>query len=171
MPEASTPELHFCVSLWPDSAEWTDICCSPSLSAAQTFFSSASSRSSNPPTQGKELIRNYLSSLIFQFSLPGRTPPFVCLDLTPPIPSCVPANEGGWMELPLQTPTSLNTMPNAAPAVVSSQQTPPPGLNSVVDHDRDHSADESWSAADSDTALAQNGSSRGLKRRRPLTVS
>ncbi|KAL3463139.1 fungal-specific transcription factor domain-containing protein [Aspergillus heterothallicus] len=63
-------------------------------------------------------------------------------------------------------------MPNAAPAVASSQQTPPPPtFNPTFDQDKDHSADESWSAVDSDTGLGQNGSSRGLKRRRPLTVS
>ncbi|KAI9374359.1 fungal-specific transcription factor domain-containing protein [Aspergillus egyptiacus] len=63
-------------------------------------------------------------------------------------------------------------MPNVVvPAVVSSQQTPPPPSNSAYDQDKDHSADESWSAADSDTGLGQNSSSRGLKRRRPLTVS
>ncbi|CEN61655.1 fungal-specific transcription factor domain-containing protein [Aspergillus pseudodeflectus] len=65
-------------------------------------------------------------------------------------------------------------MPNAAPAVALSQQSPPPptfNLNPTFDQDKDHSADESWSAVDSDTGLGQNGSSRGLKRRRPLTVS
>ncbi|KAL3445692.1 fungal-specific transcription factor domain-containing protein [Aspergillus insuetus] len=65
-------------------------------------------------------------------------------------------------------------MPNAASVVASSQQSPPPptfNLNSTFDQDKDHSADESWSAVDSDTGLGQNGSSRGLKRRRPLTVS
>ncbi|KAL2828781.1 fungal-specific transcription factor domain-containing protein [Aspergillus cavernicola] len=62
-------------------------------------------------------------------------------------------------------------MPNTAPGVTSSQQSPPPMLNSAFDQDKEHSADESWSAVDSDTGLTQNGSSRGLKRRRPLTVS
>ncbi|RDW60422.1 putative C6 transcription factor [Aspergillus mulundensis] len=61
-------------------------------------------------------------------------------------------------------------MPNPVPAAVP-QQSPPPAVNPVFDQDKDHSADESWSAVDSDTGLAQNGSSRGLKRRRPLTVS
>ncbi|KAL4808450.1 fungal-specific transcription factor domain-containing protein [Aspergillus unguis] len=64
-------------------------------------------------------------------------------------------------------------MPNTAAAGVPiSQQSPPSAPNPAsYDQDKDHSADESWSAADSDTGLAQNGSSRGLKRRRPLTVS
>ncbi|KAL4962856.1 putative C6 transcription factor [Aspergillus stella-maris] len=61
-------------------------------------------------------------------------------------------------------------MPNGVSAL-TSQQSPPPALNSAFDQEKDQSADESWSAADSDTGLAQNGSSRGLKRRRPLTVS
>ncbi|KAL2857840.1 putative C6 transcription factor [Aspergillus pseudoustus] len=65
-------------------------------------------------------------------------------------------------------------MPNAATAVGFSQQTPPPPtFSQTFDQDKDNSADESWSAIDndSDTGLGQNGSSRGLKRRRPLTVS
>ncbi|KAL4930723.1 putative C6 transcription factor [Aspergillus undulatus] len=74
------------------------------------------------------------------------------------------------MELVSLKPSSLHTMPNSASAL-TSQQSPPPPLNSAFDQDKDQSADESWSAADSDTGLAQNGPSRGLKRRRPLTVS
>ncbi|KAL5340529.1 putative C6 transcription factor [Aspergillus crustosus] len=62
-------------------------------------------------------------------------------------------------------------MPNTAIAASASQQSPPPPSLPAYDQDRDHSADESWSALDSDTGLTQNGSSRGLKRRRPLTVS
>ncbi|KAI9924095.1 hypothetical protein MW887_007335 [Aspergillus wentii] len=56
------------------------------------------------------------------------------------------------------------------PNVAAAQQTPPPNRN-PGDEDRENSADESWSAADSDNdrAIAQNG--RGLKRKRPLTVS
>ncbi|KAH8432624.1 putative C6 transcription factor [Aspergillus melleus] len=63
-------------------------------------------------------------------------------------------------------------MPNAA-ATVSAQQTPP-SSRLVGDQDRDHSADESWSAADSDLdRFPTNGSSasNALKRKRPLTVS
>ncbi|KKK24753.1 hypothetical protein ARAM_006049 [Aspergillus rambellii] len=62
-------------------------------------------------------------------------------------------------------------MPNTASAVTTSFQTSPAILNPVGDQDKYHSADESWSAADSDNGLAPNGSARGLKRRRPLTVS
>ncbi|KAL4881383.1 putative C6 transcription factor [Aspergillus karnatakaensis] len=62
-------------------------------------------------------------------------------------------------------------MPNTAIAASASQLTPPPPLLPAYDQEKDHSADESWSALDSDTGLTQNGSSRGLKRRRPLTVS
>ncbi|KAL4865985.1 hypothetical protein BDV12DRAFT_140776 [Aspergillus spectabilis] len=62
-------------------------------------------------------------------------------------------------------------MPNTAIAASAPQQSPPPPSIPAYDQDRDHSADESWSALDSDTGLTQNGSSRGLKRRRPLTVS
>lgn len=65
-------------------------------------------------------------------------------------------------------------MPNAA-ATVSAQQTPPASrLVGDQDQDRDHSADESWSAADSDLdRFPPNGStaSNALKRKRPLTVS
>ncbi|KAF9886044.1 hypothetical protein FE257_012100 [Aspergillus nanangensis] len=62
-------------------------------------------------------------------------------------------------------------MPNAA-AAVSALQTPPLPSRLLDDQDRDNSADESWSAADSDNdRLIQNGSSRALKRKRPLTVS
>ncbi|GLA36068.1 hypothetical protein AnigIFM63309_001727 [Aspergillus niger] len=63
-------------------------------------------------------------------------------------------------------------MPNAA-AAVSVRQTPPPS-RLAGDLERDHSGDESWSAADSENdRVAQNGSSvpRALKRKRPLTVS
>lgn len=63
-------------------------------------------------------------------------------------------------------------MPNAA-AAVSVRQTPPPS-RLTGDLDRDHSGDESWSAADSENdRVVQNGSSvpRALKRKRPLTVS
>ncbi|KAE8138780.1 fungal-specific transcription factor domain-containing protein [Aspergillus pseudotamarii] len=63
-------------------------------------------------------------------------------------------------------------MPNAAAPAVSAQQTPPI-TRAFGDQDRDQSADESWSAVDSDNDLVtQNGSaSRSLKRKRPLTVS
>ncbi|KAL5361621.1 fungal-specific transcription factor domain-containing protein [Aspergillus floccosus] len=65
-------------------------------------------------------------------------------------------------------------MPNPV-AAVSAQQTPPPPLppppRPLGDQDRDNSADESWSALDSDNdRLNQNGA-RALKRKRPLTVS
>ncbi|KAB8238651.1 putative C6 transcription factor [Aspergillus alliaceus] len=62
-------------------------------------------------------------------------------------------------------------MPNAAPAV-SAQQTPLI-TRSFGDHDRDQSADESWSAGDTENDhVAHNGNaSRALKRKRPLTVS
>ncbi|GMG34811.1 unnamed protein product [Aspergillus oryzae var. brunneus] len=63
-------------------------------------------------------------------------------------------------------------MPNAAAPAVSAQQTPPI-TRPFGDQDRDQSADESWSAVDSDNDLVtQNGNaSRSLKRKRPLTVS
>lgn len=63
-------------------------------------------------------------------------------------------------------------MPNAAAPAVSAQQTPPI-TRAFGDQDRDQSADESWSAVDSDNDLVtQNGNaSRSLKRKRPLTVS
>ncbi|KAE8379268.1 fungal-specific transcription factor domain-containing protein [Aspergillus bertholletiae] len=63
-------------------------------------------------------------------------------------------------------------MPNAAAPAASAQQTPPTA-RPFGDQDRDQSADESWSAVDSDNDLVtQNGNaSRSLKRKRPLTVS
>ncbi|GAB1194078.1 hypothetical protein APSETT444_003318 [Aspergillus pseudonomiae] len=63
-------------------------------------------------------------------------------------------------------------MPNTAAPAVSAQQTPPI-TRPFGDQDRDQSADESWSAVDSDNDLVtQNGNaSRSLKRKRPLTVS
>jgi hypothetical protein len=65
-------------------------------------------------------------------------------------------------------------MPNPV-AAVSAQQTPPPPLpppsRPLGDQDRDNSADESWSAADSDNDRINQNGTRALKRKRPLTVS
>ncbi|KAL4893337.1 putative C6 transcription factor [Aspergillus ambiguus] len=69
-------------------------------------------------------------------------------------------------------------MPNSAAAVSAQQTPPPPALSSLPppprplgDQDRDNSADESWSAADSDNDRVTQNGSRALKRKRPLTVS
>jgi hypothetical protein len=64
-------------------------------------------------------------------------------------------------------------MPN--PAIASVQRTPPPPARLASDQNKEEqSADESWSAGDSDNErVAPNGSNaaRSLKRKRPLTVS
>ncbi|KAM0092267.1 hypothetical protein ACP6JD_004374 [Aspergillus fumigatus] len=64
-------------------------------------------------------------------------------------------------------------MPN--PAIASVQQTPPPPARVAGDQNKEeHSADESWSAGDSDNdRVAPNNSNaaQSLKRKRPLTVS
>ncbi|THC99299.1 hypothetical protein EYZ11_001205 [Aspergillus tanneri] len=69
-------------------------------------------------------------------------------------------------------------MPNAAAAVSALQTPPSTRLSGSQDkdrvRDRDHSADESWSAAESDIdRFPANGSTvpNALKRKRPLTVS